>query len=107
MEHAPRPPWPIIEVAIEPLSREAAEKLTHALAALQKEDLDFQFYSDLESGQTILGGMSELHLDIKVDILRRTYKIDAHIGRPQVAYREKLSKKIEINYTHKKQTGGT
>lgn len=100
-------PEPVIEIAIEPKSKADQEKLGIALAKLAAEDPSFRVSTDQESGQTILKGMGELHLDIKVDILKRTYKVDASIGAPQVAYREKLTKKTEINYTHKKQTGGT
>ena len=100
-------PEPVIEIAIEPKSKADQEKLGVALAKLAAEDPSFRVSTDQESGQTILKGMGELHLDIKVDILKRTYKVDANIGAPQVAYREKLTKKTEITYTHKKQTGGT
>jgi elongation factor G len=100
-------PEPVIEMAIEPKSKADQEKLGVALAKLVAEDPSFRVSTDYESGQTILKGMGELHLDIKVDILRRTYKVDANVGAPQVAYRETLSKKTEIDYTHKKQTGGT
>jgi elongation factor G len=100
-------PEPVIEIAIEPKSKADQEKLGVALAKLAAEDPSFRVSTDQESGQTILKGMGELHLDIKIDILRRTYGVDASIGAPQVAYREKLTKKTEINYTHKKQTGGT
>ena len=100
-------PEPVIEIAIEPKSKADQEKLGVALPKLAAEDPSFRVSTDQESGQTILKGMGELHLDIKVDILRRTYKVDANIGAPQVAYREKLTKRAEINYTHKKQTGGT
>ncbi len=78
-----------------------------ALAKLANEDPSFRVSTDQESGQTILKGMGELHLDIKVDILRRTYKVDATVGAPQVAYREKLGRSATITYTHKKQTGGS
>jgi elongation factor G len=100
-------PDPVIEIAIEPKSKADQEKLGVALAKLAAEDPSFRVSTDPESGQTILKGMGELHLDIKVDILKRTYKVDANIGAPQVAYREKLTKKTEINYTHKKQSGGS
>ena len=100
-------PEPVIEIAIEPKSKADQEKLGVALAKLVAEDPSFRVSTDFESGQTILKGMGELHLDIKVDILRRTYKVDANIGAPQVAYRETLTRKTEIDYTHKKQTGGT
>jgi elongation factor G len=100
-------PEPVIEIAIEPKSKADQEKLGLALSKLAAEDPSFRVSTDQESGQTILKGMGELHLDIKVDILRRTYKVDANIGAPQVAYRETLTKSVEIDYTHKKQTGGT
>ena len=100
-------PEPVIEIAIEPKSKADQEKLGVALQKLAAEDPSFRVSTDQESGQTILKGMGELHLDIKVDILRRTYKVDANIGAPQVAYREKLTRRVEQDYTHKKQTGGT
>jgi len=100
-------PDPVIEIAIEPKSKADQEKLGVALAKLAAEDPSFRVSTDQESGQTILKGMGELHLDIKVDILKRTYKVDANIGAPQVAFREKLTQKAEIDYTHKKQTGGS
>src|SRR5471030_1496774 len=100
-------PDPVIEIAIEPKSKADQEKLGVALAKLVAEDPSFRVNTDQESGQTILKGMGELHLDIKVDILRRTYKVDANVGAPQVAYRESLGRKCEIDYTHKKQTGGS
>src|SRR5271154_3640671 len=100
-------PDPVIEVSIEPKTKADQEKLGVALQKLAAEDPSFRVSTDQESGQTRLKGMGELHLDIKVDILRRTYKVDANIGAPQVAYREKLTKRAEVDYTHKKQTGGT
>ncbi|WP_336487216.1 elongation factor G [Methylobacterium nigriterrae] len=100
-------PEPVIEIAVEPKSKADQEKLGIALSKLAAEDPSFRVSTDQESGQTILRGMGELHLDIKVDILRRTYKVDANIGQPQVAYREKLTRRTEVDYTHKKQTGGT
>ena len=100
-------PEPVIEIAIEPKSKADQEKLGVALAKLAAEDPSFRVSTDHESGQTILKGMGELHLDIKVDILKRTYKVDANIGAPQVAFREKITKRAEVDYTHKKQTGGT
>src|ERR1700754_4307908 len=100
-------PEPVIEIAIEPKSKADQEKLGIALAKLAAEDPSFRVSTDQESGQTILKGMGELHLDIKVDILRRTYKVDANIGAPQVAFRERITKPAEVRYTHKKQTGGT
>ncbi|MGB9296474.1 MAG: elongation factor G, partial [Pseudolabrys sp.] len=100
-------PEPVIEIAIEPKSKADQEKLGVALAKLAAEDPSFRVSTDQESGQTILKGMGELHLDIKVDILKRTYKVDANIGAPQVAFREKISQRVEHGYTHKKQTGGS
>jgi elongation factor G len=100
-------PDPVIEVSVEPKTKADQEKLGVALAKLQAEDPSFRVTTDQESGQTIMRGMGELHLDIKVDILRRTYKVDANIGAPQVAYRETLGRAAEIDYTHKKQTGGS
>src|SRR6266480_924318 len=100
-------PDPVIEIAIEPKSKADQEKLGVALAKLVAEDPSFRVSTDPESGQTILKGMGELHLDIKVDILKRTYKVEANIGAPQVAFRERVTRKVENSYTHKKQTGGT
>ena len=100
-------PDPVIEIAIEPKSKADQEKLGVALHRLAQEDPSFRVSTDQESGQTILKGMGELHLEIKVDILKRTYKVDASIGQPQVAYRETLSKPVTVLYTHKKQTGGS
>lgn len=100
-------PAPVIEIAVEPKTKADQEKLGVALAKLASEDPSFTVSTDHESGQTILKGMGELHLDIKIDILKRTYKVEATIGAPQVAYRESLGKTAEIDYTHKKQTGGT
>jgi elongation factor G len=99
-------PWPI-EVAIEPRYKADQEKLGGALAKLAAEDPSFRVATDQESGQTILKGMGELHLDSKIDILRRTYKIDINIGAPQVAYREKITRQASCDYTHKKQSGGS
>src|ERR1700691_618254 len=99
-------PEPVIEIAIEPKSKADQEKLGVALAKLVAEDPSFRVHTDQESGQTIIKGMGELHLDIKVDILKRTYKVDANIGAPQVAYREKITRPATVDYTHKKQTGG-
>jgi elongation factor G len=100
-------PNPVIEIAVEPKSKADQEKLGVALQKLAAEDPSFTVSTDHESGQTILKGMGELHLDIKIDILKRTYKVEANIGAPQVAYRESLGRRAEIDYTHKKQTGGT
>ena len=100
-------PAPVIEIAIEPKSKPDQEKLGVALARMVAEDPSFTVYTDQESGQTIMQGMGELHLDIKVDILKRTYKVEANIGPLQVAYRESLGRATDIDYTHKKQTGGS
>ena len=97
----------LIEVAIEPKSKAGREKLAVALAKLAAEDPSFGFSTDQESGQTILKGMSEQHLDIKVDILKLSYKVEANVGAPQVAYREKITRKVTVDYTHKKQTRST
>jgi elongation factor G len=99
-------PEPVISMSIEPNSKADQEKLGVALAKLVAEDPSFRVHTDQESGQTILKGMGELHLDIKVDILKRTYKVDANIGAPQVAYREKITRPATVDHTHKKQTGG-
>src|SRR4030095_7361210 len=100
-------PDPVIEIAIEPKSKADQEKLGLALSKLANEDPSVRVSTDPESGQTILKGMGELHLDIKVDILKRTYKVDANIGAPQVAYRETITRVGTKDYTHKKQTGGS
>jgi elongation factor G len=100
-------PEPVIEIAIEPKTKADQEKLALALQRLAAEDPSFRVSTDHESGQTRLKGMGELHLDIKVDILRRTYNVDANVGAPQVAYRETLGRAADIDYTHKKQSGGT
>jgi elongation factor G len=100
-------PDPVIEIAIEPKTKADQEKLGVALAKLATEDPSFRVSTDPESGQTILKGMGELHLDIKVDILKRTYKVEANIGAPQVAYREKITQQVTVDYVHKKQTGGS
>jgi elongation factor G len=94
-------------IAIEPKSRADREKLGLTLAKLADEDPSFRVSTDQESGQTILKGMSEMHLETKVDLLRQTYKVDANIGALQVAYRETITRKAVIDYTHKKQTGAT
>jgi elongation factor G len=100
-------PDPVIEIKIEPKTKADQEKMALALQKLAAEDPSFRVSTDQESGETILKGMGELHLDIKVDILKRTYKVDANIGQPQVAYRETISRRVENDYTHKKQTGGS
>ncbi|WP_284165891.1 elongation factor G [Frigidibacter sp. SD6-1] len=100
-------PEPVIEIAVEPKSKADQEKMGLALARLAAEDPSFRVETDLESGQTIMKGMGELHLDILVDRMKREFKVEANIGAPQVAYRETISREAEIDYTHKKQTGGT
>jgi elongation factor G len=100
-------PNPVIEMKIEPKTKADQEKMSMALSTMALEDPSFRVSVDQESGETILKGMGELHLDIKVDILRRTYGVDANVGAPQVAYREALARATEVDYTHKKQTGGT
>ncbi len=100
-------PDPVIEMAVEPKSKADQEKMGVALAKLAAEDPSFRVNTDSESGQTIIKGMGELHLDIKVDILKRTHKVEVNVGAPQVAYRETIRRSTDIDYTHKKQTGGT
>ncbi|OYU47065.1 MAG: elongation factor G [Rhizobiales bacterium PAR1] len=100
-------PEPVIEMAVEPKSKGDQEKMAIALGKLAAEDPSFRVSTDQESGQTIIKGMGELHLDIKIDILRRTHKVDVSVGAPQVAYRETISRKVEHDYTHKKQSGGS
>ena len=100
-------PEPVIEIAVEPKSKADQEKMGLALARLAAEDPSFRVETNFESGQTIMKGMGELHLDILVDRMRREFKVEANIGAPQVAYRETISREAEIDYTHKKQTGGT
>jgi elongation factor G len=100
-------PEPVIEMAVEPKTKADQEKMAIALGKLAAEDPSFRVNTDQESGQTIIKGMGELHLDIKVDILRRTHKVDVSVGAPQVAYRETIKKSVTKDYTHKKQTGGT
>ena len=100
-------PDPVIEMAVEPKSKGDQEKMGIALAKLAAEDPSFRVNTDSESGQTIIKGMGELHLDIKVDILKRTHKVEVNVGAPQVAYRETIRRSTDIDYTHKKQTGGT
>ncbi|QCO55286.1 elongation factor G [Pseudorhodobacter turbinis] len=100
-------PEPVIEIAIEPKTKADQEKMGIALARLAAEDPSFRVETDFESGQTIMKGMGELHLDILVDRMKREFKVEANIGAPQVAYRETISREAEIDYTHKKQSGGT
>ena len=100
-------PEPVIQVAVEPKTKGDQEKMGLALNRLAQEDPSFRVSSDEESGQTIIAGMGELHLDIIVDRMRREFKVEANVGAPQVAYRETFTKRTEIDYTHKKQTGGS
>ncbi|WP_206453992.1 elongation factor G [Aurantimonas marina] len=100
-------PDPVIEIAIEPKTKADQEKMGLALNRLAAEDPSFRVKTDEESGQTIIAGMGELHLDILVDRMKREFKVEANIGAPQVAYRETITRKAEVDYTHKKQTGGT
>jgi len=99
-------PDPVIEVAVEPKTKGDQEKMGVALARLASEDPSFRVASDPESGQTVIKGMGELHLEILIDRMRREFKVDANVGQPQVAYRETISREARIDYTHKKQTGG-
>jgi len=101
-------PEPVIHVAIEPKTKGDQEKLSGAIQKLAQEDPTFTVRQDEETGQTVIGGMGELHLDILVDRMRREFKVEANVGAPQVAYRETIRKKVEkFDYTHKKQTGGS
>ncbi len=101
-------PEPVIDVAIEPKTKGDQEKLSVAIQKLAEEDPTFRVRLDEETGQTVIGGMGELHLDILVDRMRREFKVEANVGKPQVAYRETIRRKVEkIDYTHKKQTGGS
>ena len=99
-------PDPVIEVAVEPKSKADQEKMGLALSRLAQEDPSFRVSTDMESGQTIIKGMGELHLDIIVDRMRREFKVEAGVGAPQVAYRESISESTEVDYIHKKQSGG-
>lgn len=100
-------PDPVISIAIAPKDKGAAEKMGIALNKMSQEDPSFRIETDQESGETIIKGMGELHLDVKVDILRRTHGVDVNVGKPQVAYRETITQRVEDSYTHKKQTGGS
>jgi len=101
-------PAPVIEVAIEPKTKSDQEKLSLAIQKLAEEDPTFKVHLDQETGQTVIGGMGELHLDILVDRMRREFKVEANVGKPQVAYKETIKRKVEkVEYTHKKQTGGS
>jgi elongation factor G len=98
---------PVISIAVKPKDQAASEKMSIAIGKMVKEDPSFYVETDEESGETIIKGMGELHLDIKVDILRRTHMVDVEVGKPQVAYRETITQRVEDSYTHKKQTGGS
>ncbi len=100
-------PDPVISIAIKPKNKGSVEKMSLALNKLVQEDPSFRVETDIESGETIIKGMGELHLDIKVDILRRTYGVDVEVGKPQVAYRETITRRLEDTYVHKKQSGGS
>ena len=100
-------PEPVIEVAVEPRSKADQEKMSIALQKLAAEDPSFRVGVDQESGQTVIKGMGELHLEILVDRMKREYKVEANVGAPQVAYRETITRSAEVDYTHKKQTGGS
>ncbi len=100
-------PDPVIEVAVEPKTKADQEKMGIALNRLAQEDPSFRVTSDFESGQTIIKGMGELHLEILVDRMKREFKVEANVGAPQVAYRESLARRVEVDYTHKKQSGGS
>ncbi len=99
-------PDPVIEVAVEPKTKQDQEKMAQALSRLAAEDPSFRVTTDSESGQTVIKGMGELHLEIIVDRMRREFKVAANVGAPQVAYRETIARRAEVDYTHKKQTGG-
>jgi elongation factor G len=99
-------PEPVIEIAVEPKTKNDQEKMGEALNRLAKEDPSFRVSSDNESGQTIIKGMGELHLEIIVDRMKREFKVEANIGAPQVAYRETITSTSKLEYTHKKQSGG-
>jgi elongation factor G len=100
-------PDPVISIAVAPRDKGGAEKLGIALSKMVQEDPSFRVETDEESGETIIKGMGELHLDIKVDILKRTHGIEVDVGKPQVAYRETITRRVQDSYTHKKQTGGS
>ncbi len=101
-------PDPVIEVAIEPKTKSDQEKLSLSIQKLAEEDPTFKVHQDNETGQTVIGGMGELHLDILVDRMRREFKVEANVGKPQVAYKETIKRKVDkVEFTHKKQTGGS
>ena len=101
-------PDPVIEVAIEPKTKSDQEKLSLSIQKLAEEDPTFKVHQDVETGQTVIGGMGELHLDILVDRMKREFKVEANVGKPQVAYKETIKRKVDkVEFTHKKQTGGS
>merc|ERR1711966_569664 len=100
-------PEPVIKVAVEPKTKGDQQKMSDALIRLAKEDLSFRFSRDEETGQTIIEGMGELHLEIIVDRMKREFSVECNVGAPQVAYREAITQSAEIDYTHKKQSGGS
>merc|ERR1719183_2549155 len=100
-------PEPVIKVAVEPASKKEQDKMTEALIRLAAEDPSFRFSRDDETGQTVIEGMGELHLEIIVDRLKREFSVEATVGAPQVSYREAITQEAEVDYTHKKQSGGS
>merc|ERR1719198_2586156 len=100
-------PEPVIKVSVEPSTKADQDKMTMALVKLAQEDPSFRFSRDEDSGQTVIEGMGELHLEIICDRMKREFKVECSIGAPQVAYREAITRSCEIEYTHKKQSGGS
>lgn len=100
-------PEPVIKIAVEPKTKADTEKMGLALSRLAAEDPSFRFSRDEETGQSVIEGMGELHLEIIVDRMKREYKVECNVGAPQVAYREAITRPAEVDYTHKKQTGGS
>jgi elongation factor G len=100
-------PEPVIRLSVEPMKRDGADKLSKALERFRREDPTFRIYTDQETGQTIMAGMGQLHLEIYIERIRREYKVECLVGEPRVAYREYPTKEVEFNYKHKKQTGGS
>src|SRR5690606_35490412 len=100
-------PEPVIRLSIEPLKRDGADKLSKALERFRREDPTFQVSTDQETGQTIMAGMGQLHLDIYIERIRREYGVDCLVVEPKVAYRECPTREVEFNFVHKKQTGGS
>merc|ERR1712085_181530 len=100
-------PEPVIKVAVEPKTKADQQKMLEALVKLAAEDPSFRFSRDEETGQTVIEGMGELHLEIIVDRMKREFSVECNVGAPQVAYREAITQSAEIDYTHKKQSGGS